>query len=258
MTTTRSKQDLAKGGLKPSLLPDSASAATVDAAGDTLDASLLQSMMESLKNDIFRKIDASAASLHSEILSVRQELKSSVEPLQRAVEAHKVTIRDLEQAATDHNTRIDKLEATVDMLTSQVKRLDDKCEDLEGRSRRNNLRVMGIPEGLEGARTTDFVAQLLRDLLKLDEKPLLDRAHRTLRERPKEGDLTSALCCKGTLLSYPEPDLQQAVKRTLHSYPNVKFGLLFPATLKITMPNGTSHRFEDPTVATDFVNKNCK
>ncbi|KAI4829318.1 hypothetical protein KUCAC02_023364 [Chaenocephalus aceratus] len=189
MTTTRSKQDLRKGGLKPSLLPDSASAATVDAAGDTLDASLLQSMMESLKNDIFRKIDASAASLHSEILSVRQELKSSVEPLQRAAEAHEATIRDLEKAATDHNTRIDKLEATVDMLTSQVKRLDDKCEDLEGRSRRNNLRVMGIPEGLEGARATDFVAQLLRDLLKLDEKPLLDRAHRTLRERPKEGTL---------------------------------------------------------------------
>ncbi|KAF3854367.1 hypothetical protein F7725_022524 [Dissostichus mawsoni] len=95
--------------------------------------------MESLKNDIFGKIDASAASLHSEILSVRQELKSSVEPLQHA------------------------------------------------------KRAAFVP-----------------------------------------------------------------VKRTLHSYPNVKFGLLFPATLKITMPNGTSHRFEDPTVATDFVNKNCK
>jgi len=51
------------------------------------------------------------------------------------------------------------------------------------------MRVMGIPEGLEGARATDFVAQLLRDLLKLDEKPLLDRAHQTLRERPKEGTL---------------------------------------------------------------------
>ncbi|KAK1886858.1 Histone H2B.2 sperm [Dissostichus eleginoides] len=89
MTTTGSKQDLAKGGLKPSLFPDSASVATANVAGDTLDASLLQSMMESLKNDIFGKIDSSAASL---ILSVRQELKSSVEPLQRAVEAHEPTI----------------------------------------------------------------------------------------------------------------------------------------------------------------------
>ncbi|KAJ3602992.1 hypothetical protein NHX12_030736 [Muraenolepis orangiensis] len=144
-------------------------------------------MIESLKNDIFGKIDASAANLCSEILSVRQELKSSVEPLQRAVEAHEAMMRDLEQAATDHSLRIDELEATVGMLTSQVKRLDDKCEDLEGRSLRNNIRVMGIPKGLEGPRDTDFVPQLLRDLLKLDEKPLLDRAHRTLRERPGEG-----------------------------------------------------------------------
>ncbi|KAK1878760.1 Liprin-alpha-2, partial [Dissostichus eleginoides] len=61
MTTTRSKQDLAKGGLKASLFPDSASVATANVAGDTLNASLLQSMMESLKNYIFGKIDASAA-----------------------------------------------------------------------------------------------------------------------------------------------------------------------------------------------------
>ncbi|KAJ4933565.1 hypothetical protein JOQ06_030391, partial [Pogonophryne albipinna] len=130
---------------------------------------------------------------------------------------------------------------------------------------------------------------MLRDLLKLDEKPLLDRAHRTLRERPKEGTLprpfvvrvhffhirsqilqhageSSPLLYNGKRISiFPDYTSSVAkkraafvpVKRTLHSYPNVKFGLLFPATLKITMPNGTSHRFEDPTVATDFVNKNC-
>ena len=187
MTSTRPKQDPAKGGRKASQFPDSASVATANVASDTLDASLLQSMMESLKNDIFGKMYASAANLHSEILSVRQKLKSSVEPLQRAVEAHEATLRDLEQAATDHSTQIDELEATVGMLTLQVKRLDHKCEGLEGRSRRNNIRVMGLPEGLEGPRATDFVAQLLRDMLKLDKKPLLDRAHRTLRERPKEG-----------------------------------------------------------------------
>lgn len=290
MTSTRPKQDPAKGGRKASQLPESASAATASVASDTLDASLLQAMMESLKNDIFGKIDESAAILRSEILSVRQELKSSVEPLQRAVEAHEATMRDLEHAATDHSTRIDELEATVGMLTSQVKRLDDKCEDLEGRSRRNNIRVMGVPEGLEGPRATDFVAQLLRDLLKLDEKPLLDRAHRILRERPKEGTPprpfvvrvhffhirsqilqrageSSPLLYNGKRISiFPDYTSSVAkkraafvpVKRILHSYPGVKFGLLFPATLRITMPNGTSHRFEDPTVATDFVNKNCK
>ncbi|KAJ3613996.1 hypothetical protein NHX12_017573 [Muraenolepis orangiensis] len=187
------------------------------------------------------------------------ELKSSVEPLQRTVEAHKATMRDLEQAATDHSTQIDELEATVGMLTSQVKRLDDKCEELEGRSRRNNIRAMGIPEGLEGPRATDFVAQLLRDLLKLDEKPLLDRAHRTLQEWSGEGTPPRPFVVRVHFFHIRSQILQRAgesspllyngkrisifrdytssvakkraafvkVKRTLHSYPNVKFGLLF-------------------------------
>lgn len=56
------------------------------------------------------------------------------------------------------------------------------------------------------------------------------------------------------------PDHTQAVavKRTLHSFPGVKFGLLYLATLKITMPDETVHRFVDPDKAVEFVQKNCK
>ncbi|KAA0715464.1 hypothetical protein E1301_Tti019579 [Triplophysa tibetana] len=42
------------------------------------------------------------------------------------------------------------------------------------------------------------------------------------------------------------------VKRLLHSCPGVKFGLRFPATLKITLPGGATHTFEDPATAMDF------
>jgi len=49
--------------------------------------------------------------------------------------------------------------------------------------------VLGVPKGVEESRPTDFIAQLLQDLLGLNEKPLLDRAHRTLCEKPREGDL---------------------------------------------------------------------
>lgn len=44
------------------------------------------------------------------------------------------------------------------------------------------------------------------------------------------------------------------VKRNLRSYPDVKFGLLYLAVLKVTMPDGSSPRFEDPAAATDFFN----
>lgn len=217
-------------------------------------------MMDALKNDIFSKMDTVAVGLHSEISSVRGELKASIELLQRLVDSHEAAVRDLEQAANDHSSRISELEATVSKLTARVNRLDDKCEDLESRSRRNNIRVVSVPEGVEGLRPTDFIAGLLQDLLGLEEKPLLDRAHRSLRNEPVAGNqprafimrvhffhvrntilrqagASSPLLYKDTWISV-FPDFTSsiakkhsafsAVKRSLRSFPEVKYGLLIP------------------------------
>lgn len=295
MSNNRQKES-ARAGRKapqPTSQPTSqpASPKSEDAiAANTLDATLLQSLMDSLRSDIFEKIDGLSTSIRSEIASVRQELRNAIDPLRRTVDAHEATVHELERAATDHNTRINDLEATVSMLTKQATRLEDKCEDLEWRSRRNNIRVVGVPEGVEGTRPADFIAQLLQDLLGLNEKHLLDRAHRTLREKPREGmpprpfvarihffhvrililqraGEASPLLYNGKRVSvFPDYTSSVAkkraafstVKRNLRSHPDVKFGLLYPAVLRVTMPDGSSHRFEDPTAATDFVNKNCK
>ena len=290
MSNTRPKES-SKGGRRAPHATGPGSTCT-EAPGDAsgLDTTMLQSMMDSLRSDIFGKIDDLSTGLRSEIASVRQELKSSIEPLQRTVEAHAVIVCDLERSSSDHGGRIVELEATVSMLTKRAAGLEDKYEDLEARSRRNNIRLLGVPEGVEGPRPTDFIAQLLRDLLGLNETPLLDRAHRTLREKPKEGEPprpilarihffhvrslilqrageASPLLYKGKKVSvFPDYTSSVAkkraaftpVKRILRSHSAVRFGLLYPAVLRITMPDGTSHRFEDPSVATEFINKNCK
>ena len=88
-----------------------------------------------------------STSLRSEISSVRQEFKSLIEPLQCMVEAHEVAVNELERAATDHSAKISDLEAAVGTLTLKVKRLEEKHEDLEGRSRRNNIAsLVGLKE----------------------------------------------------------------------------------------------------------------
>lgn len=48
---------------------------------DNDDANLLKTRMASLKNDIFDKIEAMSTHLYSEIASVRQKLKTSIEPM---------------------------------------------------------------------------------------------------------------------------------------------------------------------------------
>ncbi|KAJ8364951.1 hypothetical protein SKAU_G00137820 [Synaphobranchus kaupii] len=165
--------------------------------------------------------------------------------------------------------------------------------DLEGRSRRNNLRLVGIPEDTEGPRPTEFISRLLKKLVNLDEEPLLDRAHRTLRTKPKEGETPqpfvirvhffhvrneilrgasttsrdTPLLYKGKRLSI-FPDYTAAVskkratfggvKRELCACPGVKFGLMFPAVLKIALPGGATHKFEDPAITSTFINIKLK
>ena len=59
---------------------------------------------------------------------------------------------------------------------------------MEGRQRRKNLRIVGLSEGREGNQDPrKFAAKLLKDILNLDQEPLLGRAHRALRRAPGRG-----------------------------------------------------------------------
>ena len=189
------------------------------------------------------------------------------------------TLKSLEANATS-DTVVD-LEATVKQLHSQVEQLSEKCLDLEGRSKRQNLRIAGVKEGEErGQKARDFVAQLLMEVLQLDEKPVIDRAHRALRQRPGDNEpprhlilrvhhchaLESILqkVMRSQNLTYRGQRIQvfrdfppTVVKRRaaftparklLRDQPGVKFGLLYPAKLRVTH-NGKETTFTDPEEA---------
>ena len=49
-----------------------------------------------------------------------------------------------------------------------------------------------------------------------------------------------------------------AVKRQLRTCPGVKFGLIYPAVLRLTLPDVSTHRFGEPALAANFINKNMK
>ena len=58
--------------------------------------------------------------------------------------------------------------------------LKEKVDDLENRSRRLNLRVVGIPERVEGSNPVAFITHFLEEIFgeKKFSTPLLARAHR--------------------------------------------------------------------------------
>lgn len=81
-------------------------------------------------------------------------------------------------------TRISVLEKEFSSLKSENATLKLKMEDLECRSRRNNIKIIGIPEQEEGNKPTDFIQALIPKLLGEDNfksSVIIDRAHRTLR-----------------------------------------------------------------------------
>ena len=50
-------------------------------------------------------------------------------------------------ALTQCSDDIAEMKTTIKCLTANEAKLENKCEDLRSRSRRNNIRIVGVPEG---------------------------------------------------------------------------------------------------------------
>lgn len=58
-------------------------------------------------------------------------------------------VLSIEEAGNDHSDAITSLQREVTQLKQDVATLEQKNEDLEGRSRRCNLRIIGVKERQE-------------------------------------------------------------------------------------------------------------
>ncbi|KAJ1143676.1 hypothetical protein NDU88_009981 [Pleurodeles waltl] len=75
------------------------------------------------------------------------------------------------------------LKSSVAILEAKTHKLEAKVEDAEGRARRCNRRIVGFPEGVEGANVEAFLEDWIHKTL--PEAPLsavfvVERAHRAL------------------------------------------------------------------------------
>ncbi|KAI4827978.1 hypothetical protein KUCAC02_031334 [Chaenocephalus aceratus] len=82
----------------------------------------------------------------------------------------------------------ERLGDTEDRMLHQEAKLAAKCDDSESRSRRNNVRIHGIPEGCEKNDTIGFISGFIRSSLQIPAEVdmRIERAHRSLLAKPKE------------------------------------------------------------------------
>ncbi len=237
-----------------------------------------------LECGIHAKFDAHAAEIRGEISLVREEMHNTFSSLKEDLKSQSERLTSLETATSEWTTSLHSLEPTVTSLQKEITSLQAKCLDLECRSRRSNLRLVGIPEGLEGPQPAKFVAKALAEIFDLPEPPLLARAHRTLAPKPAEGSRPRAfvICfhrydvkediwrkaSQGGQLKFRDknvfvfPDFPPEIakkraayyeaKRLLRSMPDVKYGLKGLTGFRIT-EDGTEHTFDTPTATMAFV-----
>lgn len=245
----------------------------------------------------------SMVQLVSELAKQRSVLKDdistlilqSLKPLQTAVDGIKETVNSFqarlvstEATAGENFERLNAAEATIKALTAVNQDLLDRLEDLENRSRRSNLRILNIPEGSEdGKNPIKFMEELLMEAMGPDvftEPPELERAHRSLKTKPKPEDPARAfvVCfrkhpqkeaaldwARNNEVMFQEeslrifPDLSPSlakkrkvfgkVKKALYAS-KVKFRLLYPARLKVWL-GGEEYFFDTAEDAQEFYNK---
>ncbi|CAL9693764.1 unnamed protein product [Knipowitschia caucasica] len=90
-----------------------------------------------------------------------------------------------EQATCSLDLRVTTLENKYEALTKHASQLQNKLLDLEARSRRHNIKIVGIEEGTERGNPTDFVSRLIPELVGKEHFPRpvkVDRAHRTAQQ----------------------------------------------------------------------------
>ncbi|KAG7504929.1 hypothetical protein JOB18_019734 [Solea senegalensis] len=224
--------------------------------------------------------------LREELATTKKEIQISISTLEEATASHQKTITELEKSASLHSDDVTALQHQVTRLNSEVGKLTEKCEDLEGRSRRHNIRIIGVPEGIEEPRPRDFVADLLKDVLSLDKKLLIDRVHRTLRRSPdprepprpfllrlhyyhvledilRKASAAKQLYFRGKRIQiFPDYPPTVAKRRALFNRarellrdkPGVRYGLLYPARLLVTH-NGTQASFTDPKKGEEYAER---
>lgn len=257
---------------------------------DEFKAELISSLREEMsaifKTELKAALGENLTFMKSELHAIKTELTSSIASTQSDVNAMKQTVHEMGTALTSCSDDVSTLQTKVEQLSADLIKLESSCEDLEARSRRNNVRIVGVPEDTAAASTSEAVASLLKEALKLEKDPLIDRWHRTLRSKPRQNEPPRPIVVRlhyykdcvdilnraktqqririqgMTISIFPDFTMKTARARAAFkdfrrqlremNRPGLSYGLVFPACLKVSY-NGVQKEFKIPAEAEAFI-----
>nr|XP_014339839.1 PREDICTED: uncharacterized protein LOC106702205 [Latimeria chalumnae] len=181
----------------------------------------------------FNSIQAGLAEIRSEMSSIDSKLDKVTQRLDTS-----------ERRIGDTEDRVYHLEN----LASEIHYLREKCDDLENQARRSNLRIVGLSEGVEGKDPVAFIEKFLVEVLGETTFPSrveIERAHRALRPRPKEGEKPRIIIFKVLRFQDKVRILCRARKKGQLTYLNQKFFFFFQTLVRSYRHGGENSRRRD-------------
>ena len=107
---------------------------------------LREDLVGAMKKEVRSVLESELGSFKSEILALKSGLEEFKNTTNSELAELRNTLASAEHSLSTCSDDVATLKCDVRRLTELTETLQNKCEDLEGRSRRNNLRIVGIPE----------------------------------------------------------------------------------------------------------------
>lgn len=239
-----------------------------------------------LATDQFQALMQAITGCQTTLTTKIEQMQSEMGLIRRDMDKYRDRLTEAERRVGDNEDVIRDHSASIRTLQVKMKTLESRAEDQENRNRRNNLRLVGLPEGVEGRDPEAYTEHLLRTLL--PQAPFsthfaVERAHRMpsvrgppgapprtfifrmlnfrdrdliLREARRAGELRSE---NAKIMLFPDYSVEtQRQRRTFDQVKaqmrtrGLKYSMLFPARLRV-VDGETTKFFTSPEEASRWL-----
>ena len=146
--------------------------------------------------------------LKQELASLKVDMNQKLQNIAMDVRNQGTRLTEAEQRVSNLETVNSDLRSALRHCLVQQKSLLNQVTGLEGRSRRNNIRIYGIGEGSEKNDMASFIYNFLKRELSIgdDVELQIQRAHRALGPRPKNSQTSRSI-----LVNFQRYDIKDKV-----------------------------------------------
>lgn len=234
--------------------------------------------------------------------AIMLEVRSSLKTINAKIDTLQSGLDSVKQKVVIHKTRLDAWRTEFQICKTPTPKLDRRSWALKKlwkpsktrtriwrRVRRNNLRILGLPESTAITKMETYIEHLLKELFgpSLSSFMLVERAHRSLAPKPvpsrpprpiiarllnygdrdailrEAGRLGSVTFQGNTLMFFPDytPTVQAARRefapaKKLLAASSIQYAMMYPAKLKIVHKD-RPHYFTDAKSAPKFAKTIC-